>query len=83
MELYYYVTHNILQVVHEYESLNYFDVLRLSPADNHAVDFPATFDVDSGNIVRGNAAAGSTRIAFRFAGESCVDDNRAPTGDEV
>ena len=54
-----------------------------SPPDNHAVDFPATFDIDGGNSVRGNTAAGSTRIAFRYAGEPCLDDNTSPTYDEV
>ena len=54
-----------------------------SPPDNHAVDFPATFDVDGGNTVRGNAAAGSTRIAFRYAGEPCLDGNLAPTHEAV
>ena len=54
-----------------------------SPPDNHAVDFPATFDIDGGNSARGNAAAGSTRIAFRYAGEPCLDDNTSPTYDEV
>ncbi len=53
------------------------------PKDNHAVDFPATFDVDGGNIVRGNAGAGSTRLAFRFTGEPCLEGRRAPTYDEV
>ena len=50
-----------------------------SPSNNHVIDFPATFDVDGSNIVRGNADAGSTRIAFRYAGESCLEDNTAPT----
>ncbi len=54
-----------------------------SPPDKHSVDFPATFDVDGSNIVRGNAAAGSTRIAFRYAGEPCLEDNTAPTYDQV
>ena len=34
------------------------------PLDNHAVDFPATFDVDGGNILRDNAAGGSTRLSY-------------------
>ncbi len=28
-----------------------------SPSNNHVIDFPATFDVDGSNIVRGNADA--------------------------
>ena len=54
-----------------------------NPRDNHAVDFSATFDVDGGNTVRGNAAAGSTRIAFRFSGEPCLENNQPPTYEEV
>lgn len=54
-----------------------------SARDVHAVDFPATFDVDSGNTVRGNAAAGSTRLGFQYGGEPCTEDNISPTGDEV
>ena len=54
-----------------------------SPPDNHVVDFPATYDIDGGNIVRNNAAAGSTRIAFRYAGEPCLDGNIAPTDQQV
>ena len=53
------------------------------PSDSHAVDFPATFDIDRGNTVRGNAAAGSTRLSFRFGGEPCLEDNQAPTHDAV
>lgn len=53
------------------------------PLDNHAVDFPATFDIDFGNIVRGNTAAGSTRLGFRYAGEQCLEGNVPPTGEEV
>lgn len=53
------------------------------PLDDHAVDFPATFDIDSGNTVRGNAAAGSTRLGFQYAGERCLEDNLSPTGNEV
>jgi len=54
-----------------------------SPRDNHAVDYPATFEIDRGQTVRNNAAAGSYRISFKFAGESCVNGNRAPIGDQV
>lgn len=53
------------------------------PLDNHAVDFPATYDIDSGNTVHRNAAAGSTRMGFQFAGERCLEDNQSPTGEEV
>ena len=44
------------------------------PLDNHAVDFPATFDVDGGNILRDNAAGGSTRLSYRYDGEPCISD---------
>lgn len=54
-----------------------------SPPDNHAVDFPATFDIDFQNRVIGNAAAGSTRLGFQYAGEQCLEDNQSPTGEEV
>ena len=54
-----------------------------SPSDSHAVDFPATFDIDRGNTVRGNAAAGSTRLSFRFGGEPCLEGNLPPTHDDV
>jgi len=54
-----------------------------SPRDNHAVDYPATFEIDRGQMVRNNAAGGSYRISYKFAGESCVDGNRAPIGDQV
>ena len=53
------------------------------PRDNHAVDYPASFDVDAGNVVRGNAAGGSTRIGFRFAGEACLENGQPPTHDQV
>ena len=53
------------------------------PMDNHAVDFPATFDVDHGNIVRGNAAAGSNRISFRYGGDRCHGDRQPRLNDEV
>ena len=59
------------------------DVCIFSPLDSHAVDFPATFDIDSGNIARGNAAAGSTRLGFQYGGESCLETNVSPTGEEV
>lgn len=48
-----------------------------SPQDNHAVDFPATYDVDYGNTVKDNAAAGSTRIAYRYTGDEC-NEGRLP-----
>lgn len=54
-----------------------------SPKDNHAVDYPATFEVDRGQVVRDNAAGGSYRISYKFAGESCVDGNRPAIGDQV
>ena len=44
------------------------------PKDNHAVDFPATYDVDATNELKDNVAAGSTRIGFRFTGEACGRD---------
>ena len=53
------------------------------PKDNHAVDFPATYDVDRSNTLRGNAAAGSNRISFRYGGEQCHDDQRPKLHDEV
>ena len=53
------------------------------PSDNHAVDFPATFDVDRGNVLRDNAAGGSTRIGFRVDGDSCLQDGTPPTHDQV
>ena len=53
------------------------------PRDNHAVDFPASFDVDTDNVVRGNAAAGSTRIGFRYAGEPCPEDGQPPSSEQV
>ena len=54
-----------------------------SPKDNHAVDYPATFEVDRGQVVRHNAAGGSYRIGYKFAGESCVDGNRPAIGNQV
>ena len=53
------------------------------PRDAHSVDFPASFDLDTGNVVKGNAAAGSTRIGFRYAGEPCLDNGQPPTYDQV
>lgn len=53
------------------------------PNDNHAVDFPATYDVDVGNTLTGNAAAGSDRISFRYAGELCYEGRKAKFGEEV
>jgi len=47
------------------------------------VDFPATYEVDGGNVVRDNAAAGSTRLAFQYGGEPCLEDGTSPTGDQV
>ena len=54
-----------------------------SPKDNHAVDYPSTFEVDRGQVVRHNAAGGSYRIGYKFTGESCVDGNRPAIGDQV
>ena len=54
-----------------------------SPKDNHAVDYPATFEVDRGQVVRHNAAGGSYRIGYKFAGESCLDGNRPAIGNQV
>lgn len=53
------------------------------PPDAHAVDFPATFDVDFGNTVRDNAAAGSTRLGFQYAGEECLENDASPTNNQV
>ena len=53
------------------------------PPDKHALDFPACFDVDGGNVVTGNAAAGSTRLGFRLAGEPCLDGRQPPSPDQV
>ena len=53
------------------------------PMDNHAVDFPATFDVDHSNVLSGNAAGGSNRISFRYSGDSCHSDRRPRLNDEV
>ena len=54
-----------------------------NPSDSHAIDFPASFDIDGGNVVRGNAAAGSTRIGFRLAGEPCQEDGHPPSSEQV
>jgi len=54
-----------------------------SPKDNHAVDYPATFEVDRGQVVRRNAAGGSYRIGYKYTGESCVDGNRPAIGNQV
>ena len=54
-----------------------------NPPDDHSVDFPACFNVDAGNIARGNAAAGSSRIGFRLAGEPCQEDGQPPSYDQV
>ena len=53
------------------------------PKDNHAVDFPATYNVDVGNRLTGNAAAGSDRISFRYAGELCHKGRKPRTKAEV
>ncbi len=54
-----------------------------TPLDNHAVDFPATFDINRDNIVKDNAAAGSHRVAYRYSGDEC-DSNREPKkGEQV
>lgn len=50
------------------------------PPDAHAVDFPATFDIDFGSTVHGNAAAGSTRLGFQYSGEKCLQENTSPIG---
>lgn len=50
------------------------------PKDNHAVDFPATYEIKgTGHVVKNNVAAGSERVGFYFPGESCVND-AAPDG---
>lgn len=54
-----------------------------APSDNHAVDFPATFDINRNNVVRNNAAGGSDRIAYRYTGEECHDNREPVTGVEV
>lgn len=53
------------------------------PIDSHAVDYPATYDIDSTNIVRDNAAAGTTRIAYRYTGEECNEGRTPVVGDKV
>ena len=54
-----------------------------TPKDNHAVDFPATYDIDRGNIVKNNAAGGSNRIAYRYTGEPCGENRSPKIGNEV
>ena len=45
------------------------------PGDNHAVDFPATYEIGgSGHTIKDNVAAGSERIGFYYPGESCVNE---------
>jgi plastocyanin len=45
------------------------------PKDDHAVDFPATFEISgSGHTVKDNVAAGSERVGFYYPGESCVNE---------
>ena len=53
------------------------------PKDNHAVDFPATYDVDRGNTVRNNAAAGTNRISYRYGGERCHGDQQPMLNETV
>ena len=53
------------------------------PSDNHAVDFPASYDIDRGNTVRDNAAAGTNRISYRYGGERCHDDEQPKLNEEV
>ena len=45
------------------------------PLDKHAVDYPASFEVQGYHIVRRNIAAGSYRLGFRVSGESCVNSS--------
>ena len=53
------------------------------PADNHAVDFPATFEISGkGNIIQDNVAAAYQRIGFIYPGEPCVD-GAAPNASQV
>ena len=54
-----------------------------APKDNHAVDFPATYDVDATNSLQGNVAAGSTRIGFKYPGEECIDGLLATKAESV
>ena len=54
-----------------------------SPKDNHAVDFPATYNIDRNNVVRDNAAGGSHRISYRYSGEACLNGRQPKLGDEV
>ena len=41
--------------------------------DNHAFDFPATFEIGgTNNEVRGNAAGGSDRLSYSYVGSPCT-----------
>lgn len=52
--------------------------------DNHAFDFPATFEIGgSNNRVRGNAAGGSERLSYSYFGSPCTADNQAQPANEV
>ena len=53
------------------------------PKESLAVDFPATYNIDFGNKLKENAAAGSDRISFRYAGEFCHEGRKPKTEDEV
>ncbi|KAI6655737.1 Fibrocystin-L-like [Oopsacas minuta] len=48
-------------------------VLPDNPKDKHAVDFPASFEIQGFHYVRRNIAAGSYRLGFRLSGESCLN----------
>jgi len=50
----------------------------MQPNSHHAVEYPATFEIDRGQMVKYNPAGGSYQISYRFAGESCVNGNQAP-----
>ena len=54
-----------------------------TPLDNHAVDFPASFEVDEGNTLRDNHAAGSTRTGFQYHGESCRNGHLSTSKETV
>ena len=47
------------------------------------MDYPSTFEVGRGQVVRHNAAGGSYRIEYKFTGESCVDGNCPAIGSQV
>jgi len=49
-----------------------------SPRNNHAVDYPAMFAIDRGQMVKYNAAGGSYQVSYKFVGESCMNGNQAP-----